>query len=144
MAMQRGSSQCMELMEFATPWLMAACCVPLAAVVQLVTNLHDAVLLNDPTTEQFIKWTNNKDAPLMLTTYVWDIQNPEEVVMQGAKPNAVEMGPYVFKVRPHAPRNSRSLPRERTARRWRCCGLHGSTHGAGDADPTVRLHALSL
>ena len=78
-----------------------------------MTNLHDAVLLNDPTTEQFIKWTNNKDAPLMLTTYVWDIQNPEEVVMQGAKPNAVEMGPFVFKVRPH----SRSLPRGRTGSR---------------------------
>lgn len=63
---------------------------------QLVSDLRKAVLLDDPTTDQFKKWELNSAAPLILSTYVFDIQNPHEI-LQGAKPILIERGPFVYR-----------------------------------------------
>jgi hypothetical protein len=84
-----------------TRTVSALCCLARSAFAfrrsQMVTGLQQAVLLNDPSTPQFAKWIDNSAAPLMLTAYVYDIRNEEEV-LRGAKPIIVENGPYVYKV----------------------------------------------
>ena len=61
-------------------------------------NLQKAVLLDDPTSSQFKKWELNSNAPLILSAYVYDVQNPEGVT-QGEKPVLIERGPFVYRVR---------------------------------------------
>ena len=61
-----------------------------------MSQLQKAVLLDDPTTDNFKKWELNSAAPLILSTYVYDIQNPHQI-LEGAKPILVERGPFVYR-----------------------------------------------
>jgi hypothetical protein len=44
----------------------------------------------------FIDRADNYKAPLLVTTYVYDIVNPDDIVYLGAKPIVKEYGPFVY------------------------------------------------
>jgi len=76
--------------------IIQAIVVPVYLHKALVTGLQDAVVLNNPTAKEFKNWADNKDNPLRLAVYVYNITNAEAVV-DGATPVIVELGPYVYK-----------------------------------------------
>jgi hypothetical protein len=95
----KGAKQCgccaLTMFLLGIALIIQAIVVPLTLHKALVDGLQKAVILDDPTNEQFIKWANNTDAPLRLEAYVYDILNPDEIVAGGV-PRVVEMGPFVY------------------------------------------------
>lgn len=85
-------------MLFAIAIIVQAILVPPLLHRELVKGLHKAVVLDDPASEQFAKWEDNRETPLVLSTYVYHIENPLEI-LAGEKPRLKEMGPYVYKQR---------------------------------------------
>jgi len=84
------------LLLFALALIIQAFIIPNALHNAVVSSLQKAVVLDDMSSDNFQRWANNSDNPLLLSAYVYDIQNAEEV-LQGAKPHIVERGPYVYK-----------------------------------------------
>lgn len=96
-----GAKQCAACSVFlllvAIALIVQALVIPTVLHKDLVVGLKKAVILDDPTSDEFIKWQDNTANPLTLTTYVYHVENPVELLL-GATPKLKEMGPYVYYV----------------------------------------------
>ncbi len=85
----------------------AVCCLLLIAGVAVISQSDSIVraiehsnLIVVPGTQMFPNWVD-LPVPIVTSIYLFNVTNPDDVVLRGAKPHLVEVGPYVYHEQHH-------------------------------------------